>query len=157
MSHELVETRPSCITGAGLGVFAKRNIGKNTVLFSYKGVGCLTNVSLKHDREYRFEVAGTSYSVTLDDMGGMINDTVDFRPLTPAESVALFNGMAPKVMREYNCQFTLDGTELTIKAICDICAGDELYIDYGVNYWVPRYLKARYVTSIASFTPNLKN
>ncbi|QJX71119.1 hypothetical protein F-liban_371 [Faustovirus] len=160
---KLMEVKTSSIPGANNGVFAKTHIDSGSVLFSYQCVPTLTPPKLTDDREYRFDVVDSNnagnaaktetYAITLTDMGGMINDTVDFRPLSRDESVALFEGKPPRVAYKHNCKFihSTDTKILTIVASCDINAGDELFVDYGVNYWVPRYVKARYITGIASF------
>jgi len=160
---KLMEIKASNIPNANNGVFAKTHIDSGSVLFSYQCVPTLTPPKLSDDREYRFDVVDSNnacnaaktetYAITLTDMGGMINDTVDFRPLSRDESIALFESKPPRLAYKHNCKFihSTDTKILTIVASCDIDAGDELFVDYGVNYWVPRYVKARYVKGIASF------
>ena len=153
--HPLLEEKKSTIANANKGVFAKTAIATGVVLFNYDCEPMYYPPELHLDREYRFDVESKTFGARMYDLGGMINDTVDFRPLTKDESIALFNGSPPRHSLQHNCRFvhSVVTKKMQIVAIRDIAAGDELFVDYGANYWVPRYIKARFITGVASFKP----
>lgn len=165
-SHPLLQCRSSTISGAGDGVYAVKPIPTGTVLFTYTARKLTYPLTLQQDRHYTFDVVvgdpnGKSndsrretYCADLYDLGGFINDIVDFRPLTQAESLALFHLKPPLTANTYNCRYQHDVTtkQVCIVTIKDIAAGQELFVDYGVNYWVPRYITTRKITGIARAT-----
>ncbi|QJX72668.1 metallopeptidase [Faustovirus] len=153
-AHELVERRTSGIPGAGDGLFAKCEIAAGTVLFTYTAEPIKQTLKLSQDRHYTFTVGVTTYCATLDDLGGYINDIVDFKQLTPDESVQLFRGTAPTTHYKYNCQYRHDAAtrRLEIITLDTIAPDQELFVSYGVNYWIPRYITGRKITGVARVT-----
>ncbi|QKE50491.1 hypothetical protein F-VV10_0371 [Faustovirus] len=163
--HALLKRQPSSIQGAGYGVFAVAPIPADTVLFTYAAEISNYALTLAQDRCYTFDVVDdttgrkNTYCAGMWDLGGYINDIVDFRPLTAAESIALFNLKPPLTANTYNCRFEHDATtkQVRIVAINDIAPGQELFISYGANYWIPRYITGRKITGVAKATPVVKN
>lgn len=110
----------SKIKYAGLGVFSNEKLKKNTYLGNYEGEkrhnDIFTNgiyaFSLKSD----YYIDAIEYPRTVF---AMINDS-------------RFSNF------DYNCEFKGFSDRVEIWTIKDISEGDELYCDYGDDYWINR-------------------
>ena len=111
-----LEIRDSAIKEAGQGVFVLEDIPKDTLIDYYLG----SYQSIPTSRYY-FQIKD---GVGIDAGNyprcymGMINDS--------------FNSNF-----QNNCMFFIDETTNTVsvRSICDIKAGEELFISYGEDYW----------------------
>jgi hypothetical protein len=117
--------KKSKIKGAGLGVFAEENIPKGEHIGNYDGK--IIQRKKKHfDPDYSMEinekyvVDGSCYPRPLT---SMINDTY-------------------KTKKKHNCEFVVKESKKRVEVYStrSIADGDELYIDYGNEYWTSRSL-----------------
>jgi hypothetical protein len=115
--------KQSKIKDAGLGVFAEEFIPKGKLIGNYDGK--MIQRKKKHfDPDYSMEinekyvVDGSYYPRPLT---SMINDTY-------------------KTKKKYNCEFIVRESKkrVEVHSIRPIAEGDELYIDYGNEYWTSR-------------------
>jgi hypothetical protein len=162
--HEMLERKVSNIKNAGDGIFATKPIPAGTLLFTYTARLINCPLTLGQDRHYTFDIiidpndetvrGKETYCAAFYDLGGYINDIVDFRPLTQAESLELFKGKPPLTKYTYNCRYEhdVDTKKVRIVTIKDIVPGEELFVSYGVNYWVPRYIVSRLITGVSRVT-----
>lgn len=112
-----LEIKKSNIKDAGLGVFSKEFIQKNTLLGEYIG-------EKKHQNDFSYGLyclqLKSEYSIDAFNyprtIFAMINDS-RFSDFT------------------YNCKFITYENKAEVWAIRDININDELYLNYGDGYW----------------------
>ena len=115
--------KKSKIRGAGLGVFADEDIPDGKLLSNYDGK-LVRRSKNDFDPDYsmeindRYVIDGSEYPRPLT---SMINDTYGTKKV-------------------YNCEFLVREKEKVVQilTIKPIAKGDELYIDYGGDYWTSR-------------------
>ena len=156
-----LQVRPSTIPGAGLGVFATETLLKNTVLGTYPGVvipvqqglGILVNFPQCQEYIWRFSDNQMIIDPT-NDVGELEAFCKGGNPSIPL-SEPLFSSILsfwqvpttlcrinePPKGRDVNVFTSEDLGKRTITFTLerDVYAGEELYIDYGVNYDRTRY------------------
>jgi hypothetical protein len=143
-----LEIKPSLLPGAGLGVFATREIGEGKTLGFYRGA-YLTQAQF--DQSYRGTdaVYVVSYSKARRVRGGGRADEllhVDGREMFPRVTPNLerheFNwpryiNHGPREL--VNCEFLENGAGtafgIRVVSIKRIYPSDELFVDYGDDYW----------------------
>lgn len=127
MSNTL-EVKPSRIIGAGLGVFAKREIIEGEILGRYYG----TYTSCEEQRSdieelYCFEVNGLKIYPDENCILRYINDNVKLN--SKGRMVGRHNLV-------HNSLFEVVEDYVFVVASEDISPGEELYISYGRAYWM---------------------
>lgn len=114
--------KPSKIRNAGLGVFAEEAIPKGKI-GNYDGK-IIQRDKKKFDPDYSMEI-NAKY---------IIDGSFYPRPLT-----SMINDIY-KTKKKHNCEFIVRESKKKVEvyAIKPIAEGDELYIDYGEEYWTSR-------------------
>ena len=120
LSHRCT-IKKSLVPRAGLGVFANIAIPANRCIGYFSG-------RLKHADH----VQGTDYCICIDDR---VRDGFAF----PRGYSAMVND-ARGTSFSYNLEFVRieKKYKIALYTICDIKKGDELYVDYGDEYWKDR-------------------
>ncbi len=139
----MIQVKRSLIAGAGRGAFATCDIPKNTVICEYQGTRIPTGSDYTNrDRSFRI---GDGTTIVGTGPSSYINDGIDFRLLTFAETRELFvDRVFPRIFHT-NCGFVLYQNNIFVIALRDISRGDELYAYYGYKYWRSRYANAGYL------------
>ncbi len=141
--ESLLSVGKSTIAGAGVGVFAIRDIPAGTRICEYTGREC----SLAEDRTdmtYTY-VVDQDHVIVGDGISSKINDSVDFRQLSYDETVTFFTQKGLPYLFPHNCKFTVEHKKVYVDAIANIAPGQELFADYGFKYWAIRVLRMRFV------------
>jgi len=120
MEDVLVEPRASTIVGAGMGLFAKKLIPKDTVIVEYSGrVLDLEQAKVLRDRMYLKAVT--------------LNRHIDAKG--PDGSLAKY--INDHVSKErHNASFFKKDTRVFIRALRNIQPGEELFVSYGRGHWL---------------------
>lgn len=142
-----IEKRDSLIPNAGSGVFALQTIPKNTVLGEYSGK--IVTYADDFDFTYAFGV-GKNKVVIGDTILAYINDIIDFRPLNRKETRNFDNHILPEYDLKYNCDWKINRKLQKVYVITTkpIKLGDELYINYGNDYWTQMFNTNGYLHSL---------
>lgn len=118
---------PSTIKGSGLGVFATSDIKKGSFVCDYDGQ--------EVDRESIPFDYPTNYSVLVSDR--LVVDAFNFRSVasmindcTVVGSRSVCGDLSEM---DINVKFIVSGSKVRVKAIEDICDGDELFVEYGCS------------------------
>uniref|UniRef100_A0A6C0EB79 SET domain-containing protein n=1 Tax=viral metagenome TaxID=1070528 RepID=A0A6C0EB79_9ZZZZ len=117
-----MKLKKSNIKNAGLGVFSQVNIDNKVVIGEYDGK--LVKSTDKYNADYTMQITEKIYvdgSKYPRPFTSMINDTY-------------------KTNFKHNCEFVIreKKQKVLIRTIRPIKKGDELYIDYGEEYWTSR-------------------
>ncbi len=144
----MTEIKTSLITNAGSGVFATRKYKKGACICYYDGEYNDT----KEDQEYAMinpyskkNLIGYKIPRTKNGVGQIINDYCRVKLPDQIMTVSLFLQITTKILTEYtensikNANVTFYPGEknlFKLYAKRDIFAGEELYLHYGVNYWL---------------------
>ena len=117
--------KDSGIPNSGKGLFTKIDIAKGTRIVEYKGrITTWKEADIDEGRNaYLFRVK--SYHTidarpTLKNLARYANDAKGFQKI--------------KGLRN-NCVYVIDGLQVYIESVKDIAAGDEIFVDYGKEYW----------------------
>jgi hypothetical protein len=124
--QDWLQVKPSVIPGAGRGLFASADISAKTVLGKYHGrrITTLRGVHALKDDQFVF-------TFTLPNQ----------RPLwidgnVPSNYLRFVNGAKSQADHQrVNVEAYQYGGVLRIRAMRPICAGEELILDYGAEYW----------------------
>lgn len=111
---------PSRILNSGSGVFAQESIPANTSLGEYTG-----------EKRHISEPTDGVYSLSLDDEYYI--DAFEY----PRCVLAMINDSRFTEFN-YNCEFKIYVERAEVWTIGPIQQGEELYIDYGDEYWTHR-------------------
>jgi hypothetical protein len=106
--------KDSLIPNAGLGVYTLESIPHGSCIDNYVGMKCKYPLSF--------------YFIECDENGGIDAGTY------PRCYMAMLNDV---YQSEYkvNCEFRIKDSIVSVYAIRDICAGEELFVSYGDEYW----------------------
>ena len=153
----VVEIKPSSVPGAGLGLFAKTFLPKDTVLGTYPGAVVPLTQNLSKLRAhpacegYIWRFSDNRYVIDPTNAQGMLEDTSPGGNPSMPGSVALFatvirpffsistalcrineppKGMDVNVVTTEN----LPDRSVVFSLERDVMAGEELFIDYGLSY-----------------------
>lgn len=142
-SCEPLRVGKSTIDEAGEGVFVTRDVKAGEVLCEY--LGEIVTKDKPYDHNVAYETV-TGVIILGNAVASKINDNVHLRKMTYSETENFFkNKIVLRYAHEHNCAYCDESTEgvpkVLIKATKDISSDDELFIDYGINYWVFEYLK----------------
>lgn len=145
VSTQIIETRDSKIPNGGKGVFATQFIPKGTKICRYKGRIVSRNQYMnliRREQDRGFEVA-TDNIIIGSNIGSNINDNVILGKYDLEGTKKVFDDKSLFRFADttLNCDFVRRDGKLFIYSTTDINAGDELYVDYGFNYWVPRMIQ----------------
>ena len=117
--------KDSGIPNSGKGLFTKVDIPKGTRIIEYKGrITTWKEADIDEGRNaYLFRVK--SYHTidarpTLKNLARYANDAKGFQKI--------------KGLRN-NCVYVIDGLQVFIESVRDIAAGEEIFVDYGKEYW----------------------
>lgn len=121
--NDQVELRLSLINGAGIGLFAKKKIKKNTRICDYGGhieiVTSSQEISLQGDKSFYDATYGRIIHGNETTYGPFIND--------------------PRVEMLVNAKIKYNVRTDAFEVICnsteDIKKGEEIYICYGPQFW----------------------
>ena len=124
-----VSVRSSRIEKAGDGLFANEDIPEGTCIGEYTGERrSLTNLCI------------SSYSFDLGD--GFYIDALSYPRAVTAMVNDSRNLLQGGLLYPYNCEFKVQKicgqNRCFLYSVRDINAGDELYVDYGPDYWKNR-------------------
>jgi hypothetical protein len=129
----LLQLKPSTIPNAGIGVFAKADIPEGVIIAEYRGAIFLSehlNVLTMNDRGINLNqdafIAGNNC------VAGFINDIVDFEESQKNKRIILIPGL------EYNCFYKRSHHKMFVITQRDIKEGEELFVEYGNEYWNSR-------------------
>ncbi len=119
----LLEIKESQVPNAGLGLFTKQKIRKNQLIGTYGG----TLIKVKkeeYDPDYSIEI-NSRY---------VIDGSKYPRPFTSIINDAINSSFTN------NCEFIIDveKKQAELRATRTIKEGEELFIDYGEEYWTTR-------------------
>ena len=151
-----IEIRPSQVPGAGLGLFAKRDLSRGTVLGTYPGTVIPLAQNLDKLRQYppcegyvwrfsdnQYVIDPTSSVGVLEDvcvggnpsMPGSVNLFQQFSPLF-AVSTALCRINEPPKGLDVNVVTSEDLQKRSVTFALErhVAAGEEFFIDYGLSY-----------------------
>ena len=127
----LLELKPSLIPGAGLGVFAKADFDAGIILCEYRGAVFL--------RETEKEIIKlNNRCLTLNNNGFIagnnciatyVNDIIDLEESKKNKEFIKHKD------KDYNCSYQRTYSKMFIVSTKPIKEGEELYVDYGKNYW----------------------
>lgn len=112
-----LEIKSSSIKNAGLGVFANQFIPRNTLLGEYTG-------TLKTSDQFSCGL----YALELK--SGILIDAFEY----PRSVFAMINDSRFSDY-DYNCKFLVMENKAEIWTVNDINIDDELFINYGDDYW----------------------
>ena len=117
--------KKSTLPGAGLGVFAREDIGRGKRIVEYKGRLQLWN-EVKHEDGYN------AYLFRL-------NRRYALNAITYKKSYARYVNDARGFSRikglRNNCEYVVEGNRCYIHSIRKIKKGEELLVPYGKAYW----------------------
>jgi len=151
-----LEVRPSLVPGAGLGVFVKETLRKDTVLGTYPGVVIPLNQNLSKLRAfpqcegYIWRFSDNQFVIDPTDAKGDIQDVcLGGNPSTPL-SIPFFQTILRRLQvpttlcrineppkgRDVNVVTSEDRDSRSVSFLLerDVYEGEELYIDYGLSY-----------------------
>lgn len=155
-SERYLETKPSSVPGAGLGLYVKETMRKDTVLGTYPGVVIPLTQNLNKLREYpqcegyiwrfsdnQFVIDPTNAQGNIEDLCRGGNPSM---PLSLALFDTIFRAWAvptllcrinePPKGRDVNVVTNEDRQTRTVTFSLerDVYEGEELFIDYGLSY-----------------------
>jgi len=133
-AEQVLFIKTSTIPYAGLGVFAKQALAKGTALGRYSGIG-LNQIEL--DNRYGDTVANYALTVKCknqQDCGIRGTHTPHMVCIDAKDHVTWASRIndGPYSRKKANVAFSEDGTVFVIK---HISVGEELFVDYGEDYW----------------------
>lgn len=115
-----LEVKPSRITNGGLGVFTMEEIPANVALGEYCG-----------EKRHKSEPTDGSYSLSLE--SDYYIDAFEY----PRCVLAMINDSRFSEYG-YNCAFEVGTERAEVWSTKAIACGEELYLDYGDDYWKHR-------------------
>lgn len=121
-----VEIKPSTIKGAGMGVFATKDIGKFVILDEYKG-------EWVKPKDYWRKSSKSVYVWTLEDTEGEPIGYID--GVDPAKSNWLRYVNCPMTKDQENVRGIQQGYKIIYYTLRKIKAGEELFVYYGDEYY----------------------
>lgn len=126
-NRHLLEIKESMIPGAGLGLFAKQDIPKGTIVDLYYGKRLTReeyrNLEL-HETLYIMEINKNSY-VDGNVEKNFISYCNDARGLT----------RIPGIRNNSKFELSEDGQNMALRTSRNIKAGEEIFVFYGNSYW----------------------
>eukprot|EP00455_Lapot_gusevi_P038328 TRINITY_DN4294_c0_g1_i9.p1 TRINITY_DN4294_c0_g1~~TRINITY_DN4294_c0_g1_i9.p1 ORF type:complete len:174 (-),score=55.42 TRINITY_DN4294_c0_g1_i9:455-919(-) len=133
--------KPSLIEGAGMGLFAGMDLPADTIVMYYEGV------VLSEEQYERLAAADDTEYVLYIWNRGVYVDGKD--PNTSQFKTRFLNhSCAPKA----NLKWGDDGALVTLRPIKK---GEEMYVDYGSDYWTPEETAAINNATIAAYNAPL--
>ncbi len=158
-----LEVRQSNIPNAGNGVFTKCDIIKDEIICEYRGL----IVQVRKGHKTKAERAEENKDINLDgeyvirgnSVAAMINDCIDFKKYNPFETISLLsqNGLLTYNNLEHNCKYEKMGDKQYVIAIRDIKRDEELYVSYGINYWIPKFIRNNLLCFTKTILKNIVN
>lgn len=142
-----IEIRTSQIKSAGDGIFAKTDIPSGELICEYIGDLVDGGDNLSSDQSDVAINVGGGLAVVGNGIGAKINDIVKVGPITEEEFDLILASETFPVHDGHiiNCAFEIKGSGefaiVNIVSIRDIQAGEELFISYGYNYWIDRFIR----------------
>lgn len=125
----LIKIKKSKITNAGLGAFAKEDIGANQVIGEYKG----EKKSLKEISKLPKDQQIYLFEVVKDDGKTFYIDAMD---IDASNWTRYVNSVRTNYQRKkQNTNYIQVGNKIMLQTLKDIKKGEELLCDYGDNYW----------------------
>ena len=130
-SNEIIYIKDSTIENAGLGVFAKKKIKKNTKIGEYSGK-IYTDMSIMNSK-----TKDTNYFFEVNDYKNKNKFIIDAKPLKYSNFTRFINGVFDDYQKEkQNCKFYQNNNKIFAKTISDINPDEELLIHYGDSYYL---------------------
>ena len=127
---QAVRVAESNINGAGKGLFASRTILRGEYICEYTGYIVTAAVISPGELKYSV-ILGEEFLVGTGE-ASLINDSIDLNKSTKQKIIRVnWNVSLVKMSVE-------NRTTVFVKAIQEIPAGDELYLNYGDNYWLDK-------------------
>ena len=127
----LLELKPSLIPGAGLGVFAKADIDAGIILAEYRGAVFLSELESKINKLNNkcLRINNDSFIAGTNCIAAFVNDIIDLEESKKNKDFIKHKD------KDYNCSFQRTYSKMFVVSTKPIKEGEELYIDYGKNYW----------------------
>ena len=128
---EFIYISKSNIQGAGMGVFAKKNIKKNTKLGEYTGKIYNANDYLNDNGNFP-DLSNNKY-LMMTTKNGKIHNLID--GLDGGNWTRYINGIKTYSQSGLeNCEFYQYSGKIFVRSIKNITKNEEIIIDYGPNY-----------------------
>jgi hypothetical protein len=118
--NEGIEVRPSTISGAGLGMFASVDIEKGETISRYTGTPITVDdnaASTEHAKDYTMKISAAECLVSTHG----------------ATTLTHYANHQPNARA--NAMFRQSGDGVFLVAKKKIGAGEEIFVDYGDEYW----------------------
>lgn len=140
----MLEVKQSNIEGAGLGVFATKDIDENTLLTEYYGF-IYNDLSAPTDQSSAvlyldgYTTIGDTSTHASSQCGQMINDYIRITyssTLTPSNLVNAVQNYELESSKRANTAPVAQSSKHYVKSITCINQGEELYMSYGSHYWL---------------------
>ncbi len=136
-----LDVKKSLIPNAGVGLFCDLEEGfkPGHLIGEYRG----RFMKDEEENDYSMTIKGDKRLVVGTNVLGLINDIIDYKPLTKDEikkacSIQQFDKLKGF---EYNCKFVFSGKKVFVGIIKEVKDGEELYCDYSFPYWLSKYLR----------------
>lgn len=122
----------------GLGLFAKKNIKKNTYITWYYGYTS-RNFKVSKKNKYIIEYKSTKYkSKDIILVGVKDVKRLDFKGVAQLANDAICWDITKRIN---NTIFIQNGKNIFLKSIIDINKDEEILVSYGINYWISQIYK----------------
>jgi SET domain-containing protein len=125
LSNKLVQVKQSTLPNAGKGLFAKKFIPKGTRIIEYKG-RITTWKEVDGDDGKNGYIYYVKRNYVID---ASRNKKALARYANDAKGLFRLKGV------KNNADYVEDGFRVFIEAKKDIAAGEEIFVDYGKEYW----------------------
>lgn len=145
MENNWIYVKQSNIPNSGDGCFAKMFIPSGTKIGKYKGK-YITAENIKELSSYykeRVLKINDDLAILSEGLTSKINDNIKFERYSKEEFTdAIIKAKLKRIDSPHNCKFVVDKRKAFIVSTQDINENEELYIDYGFDYWFDRlYIK----------------
>ena len=117
--------KPSTLSGAGKGLFTRIAIPKGTRIVEYKGILKPWH-EVKHMDGYNGYLLRINKNIAID---ALTSVHLLGRYANDAQGFAQIKGV------KNNAECVTDGLSCYIEATRNIKAGEEIFVDYGIEYW----------------------
>lgn len=131
--HHFLYLKKSLLPGAGKGLFTKKDIAKGERIIEYKGRIQTWKEAIAENRDnpYLF----------------YINSKTVINPVRSKKLLAHFANDASGIVKvkglKNNAEYVVEGKRCFIEAIRNIKKGEEIFVEYGGDYWAVMRENAR--------------
>ena len=135
-----LELKPSTISNAGIGVFAKEDIEEDSIIAEYRGTITTLDEQIIRASDKCIILCDDKIIVGNNCVASLINDAIFFKDsYTHEEFKDITDIKKFPLHKNYNCKSSwLKHKKVFITSIRPIKKGEELFYSYGFNYWLVR-------------------